>query len=394
MAFAACVAFAFMFFGGDVKASPQFAWIPFDLTGGVSALALVLSAMSFLARNSKVSTQVLWMLALYIAISSAIMWTELTPYAVEKMSRLFTFSFMAALLPAFILTRLQDVRLFVTSIIVFGTLISVAALVQLVTGETIHGRITGISADTVSLGRNAGIALVGLYTVASCSGRSKMWLAVLCMPLLLVLVASGSRGPTLFALGVIVLVTIRWTHKSIRGILIAFALFVSTALVVSHEPPILPRLSTDRIVAFMEQRFDSSAEERVSAGQAAIHQICISPFGLGIAGFAQVYNFGSVTNRVYPHNIVLEVAVEEGWLVGLLFIVIVAMAVSRGYRAAVIEPQLRPFFAILIFTFCNALVSGDMNDNRIVYAMLCIALLSPKIITASRSAPADAYAQV
>jgi len=387
----ACVAFALLFFAGDVKGSQELAGIPFDLTAAMFVLTVVLSTLSVFARNGRIRTQVIWILVLFLAISSAMMWTEFTPYAIEKVTRLFTLSLIAALLPAFILTRLQDVRLFVTSIIAIGALIAVAGLIQLATGETIHGRITGISADTISLGRNTGIALVGLYTVVSCSGKSKIWLALLCLPLLLVLVASGSRGPTLFALGVIVFVTIRWTRKSMRGILIALALLVSTALVVNHDPPILPRLSTDRIVQFMEQRFDSSAEERVRAGRAAFHQICNSPFGLGIAGFARVYNFGSATDRVYPHNIVLEVAVENGWLVGILFIFIIALGVLRGYRAAVTEPALRPFFAIFVFAFCNALVSGDMNDNRIVYALLCIALLSPELITAGSTAKEAIY---
>jgi hypothetical protein len=391
LAASACVAFALLFFTGDVKGSQELAGIPFDLTAGIFALTVVASILSVFARNGRIRTQVIWMLILFLAISSAMIWTEFTPYAIEKITRLFTLSLIAALLPAFILTRLQDVRLFVTSIVAFGALISVAALIQVFAGETINGRITGISADTISLGRNAGIALVGLYAMVSCSGRSKIWLAVLCLPLLLVLVASGSRGPTLFALGVIAFVTIRWTRKSMRGILIALALFVSTALVINHDPPILPRLSTDRILQFMEQRFDSSAEERVTAGSAAIHQICNLPFGLGIAGFAKVYNFGSVTDRVYPHNIVLEIAVEEGWLVGILFVIIVAIGIYRGYRVAVIEPLLRPFFAIFIFTLCNALVSGDMNDNKIVYALLGIALVSTELITVGHAVPAGVY---
>lgn len=391
LAAAACVAFALLFFAGDVKGSQELAKIPFDLTAGVFALAVVLSTLSVLARNGRIRTEVIWMLVLFLAISAAMMWTDFTPYAIEKVTRLFTLSLIAALLPAFILTRLQDVRLFIASIIALGALISTAGFIQMLSGETINGRITGISADTISLGRNAGIALVGLYTVVSCSGRSKIWLAVLCLPLLLVLVASGSRGPTLFALGVIALVTIRWTRNSVRGILIALALFVAAAAVISHDPPILPKLSTERIIEFMEQRFDSSAEERVTAGRAAIEQICNSPVGLGVGGFARVYNFGSVTDRVYPHNIVLELAVENGWLVGILFVIIIAIGVLRSYRAAVVEPRLRPFFAIFIFTFCNALVSGDMNDNRIVYALLCISLLSPQLIPGTSTAMVGVY---
>jgi len=378
----ACVAFALLFFAGDVKGNQELAALPFDLTAGVFFVTLGLATLGFFARNGTIRTQVLWLLFLFLTVATALIWTEFTPYAIDKVVRFFTLSLAAALLPAFILTRAQDVRLFVKALIVLGALISVAALIQVFAGETVNGRIRGISADTITLGRNAGVALVGLYTMVSCGGKSKIWLAVLCLPLLLVLVASGSRGPTLFAVGVTAFVTIRWTRKSLRGTAIALALFISLVLAISHDPPLVPRLASDRIVQFIENRFDSSAEERVSAGRAAIHQIGNSPLGLGIAGFARVYSFGNVTNRVYPHNIVLEIAVEEGWIAGALFVVICVVGISRGYRAAVQDATLRPFFSILVFSLCNALVSGDMNDNRIVYALLCITLISLEIIKA------------
>jgi len=100
LAFVACVAFALMFFAGDVKGSTNLAWIPFDLTVGTSAVALILSVFSLLARNGKVSTQAMWLYALFLSISIAAMWTEYTPYAVDKIIRLFTFSLIAAMLVA------------------------------------------------------------------------------------------------------------------------------------------------------------------------------------------------------------------------------------------------------------------------------------------------------
>jgi hypothetical protein len=326
------------------------------------------------------------MLALFLAISCAVTWTVLTPYAVEKITRLFTLSLISAILPAFIFTRPREVRLYISSIIAAGFLISLAGLVQVITGTNVNGRITGISADTVGLGRNAGIALVGLYTLVSCGRKNRMWLGVFCLPLLLVLIASGSRGPAFFAMGIIALVTVFWARYNLRGIAIAIAIFAAAAFMISQDVSVLPKLTLDRFAYIIEHRWDSSAEERVIAGRAAIEEIGKSPLGLGIGGFAQVYNFGSATDRVYPHNIVLEIAVEDGWLVGILFLFIAAIGTFRSYRAATVEPAFRPFFAILLFAICNALVSGDMNDNRIVYALLCIALMLPQLMAMSQPA--------
>lgn len=382
---AACISFALLFYAGDVKASQAFAWVPFDLTLGMAIAAAALSAMSFLSRNRKISIQVMWMIAFFLLIAVAAIWTEWTPYAIEKCGRLFTFTLLAAVLPAFILTRIQMVRLFVASIIASGTLISIGGLLQVLNGVTIADKVTGINANTISLGRDSGIAFVGLYTAVLCGTSRRLWLGALSIPLALVLFSSGSRGPVLFAAAVAVFVTFRWSLTRARSALTVVVLFALGISLLALFPGVLPEGSVTRIGEFVQQRWDSSAEERVLAGTAALREIGDAPFGLGIGGFARIYSFGSTTDRVYPHNMILEIAVEHGWLAGIFFLVMVFFGLLRSYRAAVGEPLLRPFFAVFLFAFLNALVSGDINDNRILYALLGIALLSPELLTARRA---------
>jgi O-antigen ligase len=377
---AASVAFVLMFFAGDVKGNASFAWIPFDLTVGAGALAFVLSAFSFLPTNGRVRTQAGWMLSLFLVMSMAVTWTDWTSYAIQKAAVLFSLSFFAAMLPAFLFTRLENVKLFVFWIVVVGMLISASGLMQVFTGETVQGRITGINSNTISLGRNAGIALVGLYTIVSCGGRKRLWLAIFCLPLFMVLISSGSRGPVLIALIVIAFVTLRWALGSFQTMSIVLALFAAATFVIVLDPPFLPEGSVERIQRFVELRYDNSAEERVLAGRVAMREITQSPLGLGIGGFSRVYNFGNGTDRIYPHNLFLEITVEEGWIAGLLFLTVASVAGIRAYRSAAAEPELRPFFAVFVFAFCNALVSGDVNDNKILYSFLCIAILSPELV--------------
>ena len=380
LAAAACASFALLLFVGDVKGSFLLDWLPFDTTAAMAGIVLVLSVFACLVRGGKIRVEGLWMLALFIAFSFALLWTEFTPYSINKIGRFFTISLIVGVLPAMILTRMRDVRLFINTIVAAGSLISMAALQQVLFSGSIRGRIAGISSDTVSLGRSSGIALVGLYALSTSGREGRLWRALLCLPLLLVLVASSSRGPILFALLVIAFVALRWSRKNLRVIALASGLFLLLALLLVEGSFLLPKSTVAKIGSFLELRLDSSAEERVKAGDAAIDEIVKSPLGLGIGGFSQVYNFGNATDRVYPHNIVLEIAVEEGWLVALIFVSLVIAGIVRGYRAAVAEASLRPFFAIFIFVCCNALVSGDMNDNRVLYALLCIALMAPALV--------------
>jgi O-antigen ligase len=379
---AATVALALLFFAGDIKNSSAFTWIPFDLTAIVAVALVIFSALSLLAGGGKVSRQILWMCALFFLLAMASLWTQWTSYALDKAVRLFTIALAAALLPGVVLTRLWQVRLFVALIILSGMLISSGEIVQLLRGATISEKITGISSGSVSLGRSAGIALVGLFTWATAGRIQRYWWALLCVPLFLILVASGSRGPVIFAVAVAAFVALRWSIMKIGSAVVISLLLVAVALLIAFGPP-LPQQSVKRIEDFLTLRYDNSSLERVYAGRTALTVIEKTPAGLGIGGFGRVYNFGHVTNRVYPHNLVLEIAAECGWIPAAFFVLLMFLALRRAYRAARADPRLRPFFAVLLFAFGNSLVSGDANDNRIVYALICVALQCTELIRQS-----------
>lgn len=389
----ACVTFALFFFAGDVKGNAEVSALPVDLTVVVWTIVLLLSAISFFAREGKISRQVLWMVGLFAAIGLTATWTEWTPYAVDKTIRLFCLAFVAAVLPAFIIKNIRDVNIFISALIVSGLLISAGGFWQVLEGASSGGPISGINSNTISLGRNAGIALVGLYSLVVYGEKRRMWLAIFFLPLTLVLIGSGSRGPALFAAGVVAAVTLRWSLKSLQTTVTAFVFLGLTASLLFLNSSSLPQGSVKRLEGFIQQQFDSSAEERFLAGQAALGGIQENPEGLGIGGFARIYNFGSVTDRIYPHNVILEVTVEHGWFTGLLFVSIICIGIKRAYISANKDSSLRPFFAILLFAVLNSLVSGDLTDNKIIYALMTIALIAPGFLNLRRDEDMDASSQ-
>ena len=99
------------------------------------------------------------------------------------------------------------------------------------------------------------------------------------------------------------------------------------------------------------------------------------PFGIGWGGAA----VDLLPVGLYPHNIVLEVFVEAGWLTGVLFLGIFALGVVRAWRGAAGWAELG-VLALLAYWTVNALVSGDVNDNRAFFAMLGAAL---SVVTAA-----------
>lgn len=372
---AAIYSLTFLFFSGDVKGSLPPALLPVDLTAACAAAALWIAGVRFLLQRRTVPTHILWMITLFSALSISMAWTTWTSYSILKCERLFTFALLSALLPMLILASIAEVAQLVRTMVAVGAIISAGALLQLGRGVSSYERITGFNSDTISLGRNAGIALVGLYTMLQSNAKHRFWKALLCLPLLVVLLASGSRGPVLFALLVVGFVTVRWSLGSKRALFASIATIGVASALLSQQPQLMPEGSMKRIEQFLEQRYDSSSAERVLAGRAALQSIRESPLGLGIGGFASIYSFGRVTDRIYPHNVVLEVAVENGWYAGGLFLFMLCLGLWRAYRGANESPRLRSFFAVYSFVALNALVSGDLNDNRILFALLSIALL-------------------
>jgi O-antigen ligase len=74
----------------------------------------------------------------------------------------------------------------------------------------------------------------------------------------------------------------------------------------------LPQESVQRVNNLLQFQYDRSATERVSQGRAAMEAIGKNALGFGFGGFDSVESQG-IFARNYPHNIFLEIAVENGW---------------------------------------------------------------------------------
>jgi O-antigen ligase len=378
---AAQVAYVLFLSAGHFKANPGLAWIPFDLTVATGCLVLVLSIMSFIAAGERIRGEIFWIVTFFAAMAIAALWTEWTPYALEKATRFYSLTFLAAVLPAFILTELKDAKRFVSLVIAFGIVISSGVLVQLVRGGFTGGlaeRTAGFATVTTALGWDAGQALVGLYACMLRGGKW-IWLALVCLPLFLVVVASGARGPLFIAVLVIGFLTIRFSQRMNVGLGIALVLVLSAWLVLTQYSSILPQGSTNRIIIMLQGRNDVSAQERAQANLAALEAIERYPFGMGFGGFARVYNFGNITDRVYPHNLVLEIAAENGLFVAILFVGIAGLALRRSYQTAVVTPEIQPLFAMLLFVAANSIVSGELNADRLLYVLIAAGLQLPAL---------------
>jgi O-antigen ligase len=127
------------------------------------------------------------------------------------------------------------------------------------------------------------------------------------------------------------------------------------------------------------------AGERISLAREAWGVFTAHPLtGVGVGGFNLAIGRADSARGVYPHNILLELASELG-LAGvgafLLLVVLalrqVGLAMKRGRFALVM-------LVLTITGYClaNAMFSGDLNDNRILFMALGLCFALPRLVPA------------
>lgn len=143
----------------------------------------------------------------------------------------------------------------------------------------------------------------------------------------------------------------------------------------------------DRILPLFAQDRGSSINARTRVFGEATQQALNDPFGLGWAGLEP-----HMRPLAYPHNLLLESFAEGGWLFGGLLLAVVIKAFWGVLHSH--EPVAAVTAALLMFSVFNAMVSGHINDNRIVFAILGLAIAVPRIIRMSGSQSRDGCVEV
>jgi O-antigen ligase len=289
------------------------------------------------------------------------------------------------------------VNQFVWAFFGMGIVTVVLGLVELSSSD----RLVVLGMNTVQVGRAA--LLVPLLGITWVLPQRRPLASVVTLVLipasLLVAIASGSRGPLIvFLLIGVVGVTrhlarphaVRWQQM---GAVAALAL--ASVVIVSVAAPNLPSLSLERFANLAEfvqgsvssdagvPGGDTSAAARVQLYQFAVQTFEQRPLvGAGTAGFEALSPaaLGPAADT-YPHNAILQVAAEFG-LLGLgLFLGVAAIGLGRRLPGRCTGVAVR---AIFVFSLFNAMVSGDIFNDRetLGVLLLILAIEAPRSVTA------------
>jgi O-antigen ligase len=127
---------------------------------------------------------------------------------------------------------------------------------------------------------------------------------------------------------------------------------------------------------YKESIFLSAISERLELSEYAVNAMFRFPFGLGFGGFTQWYNGGNTGIQfLYPHNLFLELGAEGG-LLGLLAILLLVIksffnVLSNSSLSLLQNKPLKDtLLSLLVFMIFNSTVSGELNDDRTLFALI------------------------
>ena len=379
------LALAAFLFAGDLKADPRLAWVPVDLTlftGAILSGVLALRAMRKAHRDAPglrvASPAALALLGAWFLTFLPGVWGAVeSPYGFQKVGTLFTFTPLAALAPLWLLEDPGDLRRLVNAMAYFCFAITLGALLG---SGPAQERLQAFGAGTISLGRATGLLFIyGVLALAEPDpgaerGRPLHLLTLGIMALAgMTALFSGSRGPIVAALLVVGVLFSLGRQRLGRRTLRLLAAGAVLAALLSASLSLAPAGSLRRMEAFFSGQAGGSELYRVQALRRSWDLIRDTPAGLGWGRFATHVDPEKGLERQYPHNLLAEVTLEGGWLCGACTLAVLVTALAAAWSRTT-RPEGRIAFSGLLFYLVNALVSGDVNDNRPLFMFITSAL--------------------
>ncbi len=253
-------------------------------------------------------------------------------------------------------------------------------------------------ANYLITGQTLGISLIILYVYAldaMAENNPKKALLYIGVSSLIAfaMLHTGGRGPLIAISLSLLLTTLLYKREKnfssrflpLIGITLLVILqhFVFHFLGMAKKSPTLERLlnTYDSSRNIIDQSSALRLDYYTSAWQAFQDNILI---GLGIAGWPTY--FGAEKINSHPHNIFLEIAAELG-IIGLLlfFGICFSLLSNRGkyFFHKIFPTHTYVLFGCLTFAALNALKSGDLNDNILLFFL--IGLISSRQVSSKRT---------
>ena len=300
-------------------------------------------------------------------------------YGWDKLTRFLVISGILFLSPLVLIRKTDDLRHFTLAMLICAILLSIKLLYGINDASlfTPAGHsLTSESREVTQIGAGQAVG-VALLWLLFCTHYSLRRLSLLIsVPLLCAaLIASVARGPILFFVAVLVpFLCLRGVRAAVTATNVWLPLLLGGLLAVAGSLDWLQQQEAAQgkfatKTAEIEEVLRGSSTPTYTAGRRltlyrwALEMFAQKPLtGWGLGGWS--YYALDRDIPAYPHNLVLEIAAEEGVMglaaLGTLFLT-VFLAMRRIWRTS---PDLSFIAPVFAFSLLATMTSGDINVNR------------------------------
>lgn len=351
--------------------------VQLPLAGASAIFWVVLIAFCLIGRASRIRIPAdfaMWVAAFLIYYTISFVTGPKSEYSVYKFSMVMVKFPAMFLIPFLISNHYKSFFRGYLTASVLGILILLAQSRSMLAGAgpDVNTRLEVGALNPIWISRQILEALLLLILIFKPKRR---WIYLVALISLPVLFTSGSKGPIvgfLIAMLFYAMQGFRFTVKNFSYILLGVAVLAVIGVGIS-------RLDEN---SYFVQRFlravpDASSEEikemsRVFVWPNTIEKLGEAPvskflFGYGAGNFSLFYWNQISSERFYPHNLFLELFVEQGFVFFLFSVIGFIVFYRRGKNN---------FRFLFLFCFTCAMFSGDLILNESMFLYLSFAVMS------------------
>ena len=362
---------------GALKAAPWVESVPFDLTGAAAiavGAAMVAAGLRRGLADLPLQPVVLLAVALCALVVLSALWTPAPAAGLDKAFRFQAFSLLAVIAPLVLIRRRTELVRLLAALVGFSLLLAVTAQPTDVTTQPL----VALGGNEIQLGIYSGFALVAILGYLRFVGHAYLRLVWLVPAGVLgyTLAAAGSRGALISSIVALIFLAARQLLFERSRLLAALLLGVVVAVLALGGSSLAGQGAAAK---YQESLFSSDAARIVGSRDYLMAQGLelglAHPFGLGAGGF------DAVTDGLqYPHNLLLELADEQGLLGVFLLLALLVCAWRARYRGRLGRGahEVGLTGALIVFAATESMFSLDLNGNRLLWFAFGLAAALPR----------------
>ena len=360
------IALALFFLVGLVKGDARLASFPVDLTVSVGVMIVLGAAYRVYIKGQvfRLPQEYFFYLPLLAMMSLSLAYTPDFDAGIEKSLRFVCLTSIGIIAPFALFDKESKLRRFFLVMALGGFLLAINSLTML-GGEE---RMVSPSGLNTELGAASAVALIILWGLLF--PRWSLGIRILFYPVIgvlaVALIGSGGRFANVSAV-ICLAIAALLCRKLFTDVLIVGGLGLLALPLIW-----IPQASFDYLSSLAHPA--QAMGTRNDLMWLGVKMFSEHPlFGVGIQGFRYLSPNPFTYN--YPHNLILELGSEMGFVAALAFLAL-AFCSFREILMQLNAPLLRrntlviTVFLLLIYVFLDAMVSGDLNDLRFMWFVL------------------------